>query len=640
MEKLNLIKDPIHGVIPYTTLEKIILSSVTFNRLHNIHQNSLTYLVYPGARTSRFTHSIGVMHIASNIFRFSFINARNDDLNSFLEQAKKEIDMVIEELPNEAKNSKFSYYGITGEEIDRFSRWIEKYEYKNFLLKDKVLKLFSISNFHDEFYTTYLTLLQAVRISGLLHDVGHLPLSHLSEDILSKLLDTMKEELDNEQKQEIEKIKNSEAYLILDRFHNVKNKIHEILRYDVLDFMLSEDVFRNKNNEQTLFAFIFLKKIVNEILRLDENTEMPAIFSLRQIISGDLDADRLDFVCRDLTTSGFLEAVGDVNRIVENFVLVKHENEFYFKPSIRVLNSVEEIIEKRFTLYRYLVFHHRVCLYRRLVEKVSLMLMDKKKHEKIENGIICNNDIMQLVRICNKKEDNLRRSLVFAQIDDNWFLNLLRQKYFKLRISESLTEEDELLKFFLGELLRQSRELEPLLKIDFEFKKFVIDEIIGDNTFISKLKEKVNKISDDTIKNRFEQFFRAKNETDAYLFFMESIMFLMGKRKSQKHFIEHVEKEVQRELNDYRIVCSPVLIKEGLSEDPKFKFDRLKFYDDKNECLRDLDEVSNLPDYLYKRKINTTAFYVFYPKTLKDVIKSKLSEAFKNCILDWLEVSE
>jgi HD superfamily phosphohydrolase len=45
-----------------------VVDSELFQRLRNIHQLALTYLVYPGATHRRFEHSLGVMHLASRIF--------------------------------------------------------------------------------------------------------------------------------------------------------------------------------------------------------------------------------------------------------------------------------------------------------------------------------------------------------------------------------------------------------------------------------------------------------------------------------------------------------------------------------------------------------------------------------------------
>ncbi|RLF15228.1 MAG: phosphohydrolase [Thermoprotei archaeon] len=58
------IRDPIHGYIMITELERRIVDTIIFQRLHYIRQLAGAHYVYPGADHSRFSHSLGVMHLA------------------------------------------------------------------------------------------------------------------------------------------------------------------------------------------------------------------------------------------------------------------------------------------------------------------------------------------------------------------------------------------------------------------------------------------------------------------------------------------------------------------------------------------------------------------------------------------------
>jgi len=62
------ILDPVHGFIRFDAVEKKMIESVPFGRLHYINQLGMTYLVYPGAKHSRFEHSLGVMELSGRIF--------------------------------------------------------------------------------------------------------------------------------------------------------------------------------------------------------------------------------------------------------------------------------------------------------------------------------------------------------------------------------------------------------------------------------------------------------------------------------------------------------------------------------------------------------------------------------------------
>ncbi|MAL99350.1 MAG: phosphohydrolase [Alteromonadaceae bacterium] len=65
----KLIMDPVHGGIPLFRHEIKAIDHPLFQRLRNICQNDILSLVFPGATHSRFLHSIGVMHVGSRMFR-------------------------------------------------------------------------------------------------------------------------------------------------------------------------------------------------------------------------------------------------------------------------------------------------------------------------------------------------------------------------------------------------------------------------------------------------------------------------------------------------------------------------------------------------------------------------------------------
>ncbi|RLE68401.1 MAG: hypothetical protein DRJ43_05650 [Thermoprotei archaeon] len=58
------IKDPVHGYILVTHLEKELIDTPEFQRLRRIRQLGAAHLTYPGAEHTRFSHSLGTMHVA------------------------------------------------------------------------------------------------------------------------------------------------------------------------------------------------------------------------------------------------------------------------------------------------------------------------------------------------------------------------------------------------------------------------------------------------------------------------------------------------------------------------------------------------------------------------------------------------
>lgn len=62
------IYDSVHGFIHFNELESALIDEEVFQRLHYIHQLGISYMIYPGATHTRFEHSLGTMHIATQIF--------------------------------------------------------------------------------------------------------------------------------------------------------------------------------------------------------------------------------------------------------------------------------------------------------------------------------------------------------------------------------------------------------------------------------------------------------------------------------------------------------------------------------------------------------------------------------------------
>jgi HD superfamily phosphohydrolase len=67
-KNIHEIRDPLHIFIRLDTTERKVLDSKPFQRLRNISQLALTYLVYPGATHKHFEHSLGVMELVSRVF--------------------------------------------------------------------------------------------------------------------------------------------------------------------------------------------------------------------------------------------------------------------------------------------------------------------------------------------------------------------------------------------------------------------------------------------------------------------------------------------------------------------------------------------------------------------------------------------
>ena len=61
------IRDPVHGYVKMTGVERDLVDTPFVQRLRRVHQLAGSYLVYPGAVHTRFEHVVGAMHLAGQI---------------------------------------------------------------------------------------------------------------------------------------------------------------------------------------------------------------------------------------------------------------------------------------------------------------------------------------------------------------------------------------------------------------------------------------------------------------------------------------------------------------------------------------------------------------------------------------------
>src|SRR3982751_7089124 len=245
----RIYRDPVHNIIRLRTdtdegrLMVRLIDAHEFQRLRRIKQLGLALYTYQGAEHSRFTHSLGVLHLMTRV-----------------------LDRLADSFP------------ITTE--DR----------------------------------------AAARAAALLHDVGHGSFSHVMEKVLS--------------------------------FH------HEAwtVRVVTSDETEISSVLRSYSTE-----------LPERVASIIEGRFQPA--ALAQLVSSQLDVDRMDYLLRDSLMTGAKYGIYDLEWIIKSIEIDEPGDRLYV--SARGIFAVEDYLQARYYMYRQ-VYCHRTLRSAEAVLRVLL----------------------------------------------------------------------------------------------------------------------------------------------------------------------------------------------------------------------------------------------------------------------------
>lgn len=367
------ILDNIYGQIGLTEVEKQLERLPIFKRLHNISQLGLVKLIFPCALHTRYTHSIGVMHIAG------------------------EMAMRI--------NSNMG------------------------------------CSFFDD------SDIQILRLAGMLHDIGHYPMSHNIEqayqdsankckyddepvasnlkyfvncpDFLlpsaqskkSTVTDTIEDEEEKEKQRKLFAEENfvkgfsgssgfhheNIGHLIISNNIDIHNVVRDNFVLINVDGVLKlNPKFRQLKNEDTVLTKVddadveritnLLLCAIGEMVRGNYENKLDQLYpwlekysAMIQIIHSDLDADNLDYLMRDATFSGTSYGLMDMSMLLNCLVVNKLENKassdtkskYIVGVKKKGVGCVEQFLLNKFLAYSQMILTKYVSILEAMLSKIE-----------------------------------------------------------------------------------------------------------------------------------------------------------------------------------------------------------------------------------------------------------------------------
>lgn len=177
-------------------------------------------------------------------------------------------------------------------------------------------------------------ILNHVRLAALLHDVGHGPFSHLSEQLYEPKLQYIK--------------KNNPVLR--------GGKPHEILSY----FIIKSGYFQKFNKEIIKGVYgvdIDLDFVGEIVVGYVDKTKRPESAFAVDLINGAFDADKLDYILRDSYSTG-LKLSLDIHRLFYTLNVIDVDGANRLSVDMSGVPALEQIIFNKMNLFS-IVYHHQ-----------------------------------------------------------------------------------------------------------------------------------------------------------------------------------------------------------------------------------------------------------------------------------------
>jgi HD superfamily phosphohydrolase len=378
-------------------------------------------MVFPEANTSRFIHSLGAMHLASRFQLASIENAKDETVEAFFSELERLVippgsETVLEDFDPLLLHD----HGAAGGGL-LASRLAFRAK-----LKDKEMvrrrRLFVAAE-------------GALRLAALFHDLGHLPFSHDLEYAFESFAAEHKAQL-------------SPPLLRL-----IGGPPHEVIGHELAEIFLR--LLRHGQGEAFQRRAVY--RLAREILKAEppydeaRDSHASVLHWLHSLIDGELDADRGDYLLRDGRALGFEFAAYDLERLLDNVVLV-HSDDIGFCTAVHEsgISALESFFLSRSRSSQMMIRHHKNAQLGAALRHVSSRVFASGT----VRGLLA--DLDQLLRWTDEAStdqpsqeemsDLLER---FARYDDAWWIEQLR----------ALRTEDELDRACLELVLRRKKTL-------------------------------------------------------------------------------------------------------------------------------------------------------------------------------------
>lgn len=456
------VTDNVHDTIEMTALERNVASGPLFGRLHFVYQDSTVFFTWPTARTQRYEHSLGTMHLAGRMLFSALANARSDVIQEAATHYGRAVrDLIDSDFVSSLPDTTTIPLHEALQEISSFICRLDARDLDQDLLSTVDELSFLVPSRVPGSERTLLALLaQGVRLAGMLHDVGHPPMSHVCEFALRDIYEEVSDG----------PLSSASAA------GEIRHGIDGILRGKSLqETALHEEIGNN------LAALVLVRAIHDlaptgdtrgfvltaGLVSLGILNDWSDLAELHSIISSTVDADRLDYVQRDSMAANLGADALQYQKLSDTLRLMRTpDGKFAFAYSMEIAPTIEEFLTKRFMIYKEVIFHPSVVRSEELL-KGSLSQLTRNyllngDHQGAQRLELLSDDISGLWQpLSCDLSDEPCATLTYSQWNDYWLRTMLRNELI-IRVQHG--RDDNLLTLRLMELFYPRGRYVPIME--------------------------------------------------------------------------------------------------------------------------------------------------------------------------------
>ena len=267
---------------------------------------------------------------------------------------------------------------------------------------------------------------QVVRLAGLLHDVGHPPFSHATEHLLPwKTLEV--------------------PQLFPGLAKPAEQYEHEDYSVAIIEIFLKDLIEKHRSNRRNLR--ITTKEIAALI---SKRTPGGLTLFWKDIISGQLDADRMDYLLRDSLHAGVSYGRFDLDRVVNSVCAIRRPEEESAEPKIAIMKggifAAEALIVARYWMHKQVYFHKTRLAFDHHLEKAVEEILSEDQKFKTGSGCFPGPGSEEELKRFLEWDDHRVMELLNTGHGGEHGERLMKRNHFRLvcELDESGTTVDEL----------------------------------------------------------------------------------------------------------------------------------------------------------------------------------------------------